>query len=205
MYPGARLAVDLFPVAVFARDSPAAGFGVQFEFGKHNVSTVTDIVEPGQDPIALDIPTRHDTSWYALFYEWTATPKIVIIPHVGWRTLEYALSYNPLYQNTFYQGVEIGAGLRYRVADGLDLTATLGIRPAVSLGSTATVWGESASAFGINVDAGIRYRTPFGLFFDGGLRYENYSTDYKPGPEDLTRTTASDGFFSILLAFGYAY
>lgn len=205
MYPGIRLGLEAFPVAAFAPDSAAAGLGVQLEFGKHNVSTVTDIVEPGQDPVTLDIPTRHDTSWFALVYEWNATPKLYVIPHVGWRAVEYALAYNPLYQNTFYQGVEIGAGARYELVDGFSLTGAIGVRPAVSLGSTATVWGASASAFGFNIDAGGRYRSRTGLFADAGIRYESYSTDYEPGPEDTTRTTASDSFFSLMLSVGFAY
>jgi hypothetical protein len=205
MYPGIRLGLEAFPIATFAPDSAAAGLGVQVEFGKHDVSTVTDIVEPGQDPITLDIPTRHDTSWFALLYEWNAAPGLLVIPHIGWRAVEYALAYNPLYQNTFYQGVEIGAGARYELVDGFSLAGAVGVRPAVSLGSTATVWGASASAFGFSVDAGGRYRSRTGLFADAGIRYESYATDYEPGPDDTTRTTASDSFFSLLLSVGFAY
>lgn len=204
-YPGARVGIELFPVAIFARDSAAAGLGIQVEFGKHDVSTVTDIQTGVEEFTTIDVPTRHDTTWFGLVYEIAASNTVTIIPVVGWRVHEYALGYNPLFGNTFYRGVDFGAGIRYQAHSLVALQAAFGLRPGTSLGSTAQAWGDSASAFGFGIDGGIRVRAPFGLLADAGVRYEAYNTRYEPGDSGIPATTSRDSFLSLLISIGYAY
>jgi len=204
-YPGARIGLELFPVAIFARDSVAAGLGIQVEFGKHDVSTVTDIETGPDDFTTVKVPTRHDTTWLSLVYELAVSNRVTIIPVVGWRVHEYALGYNPLYGNTFYRGIDFGAGVRFQAHPLVALQAAVGLRPGTSLGSTAQAWGDSASAFGFGIDSGVRVRAPFGLLADAGIRYEAYNTRYVPGDSGIPATTSRDSFFSILLSIGYAY
>jgi hypothetical protein len=204
-YPGARIGIELFPVAIFARESAAAGLGIQVEFGKHDVSTVTDIQTGDQEFATVDVPTRHDTTWFALVYEIAASRTVTVIPVVGWRVHEYALGYNPLFGNTFYRGVDVGAGIRYQAHPLVAVQAAFGLRPGTSLGSTAQAWGDSASAFGFGIDGGIRVRAPFGLLADAGVRYEAYSTRYEPGDSGIPATSSRDSFLSLLFSIGYAY
>jgi hypothetical protein len=204
-YPGARIGLELFPVAIFARDSVVAGLGIQIEFGKHNVSTVTDIETGPDDFTTVKVPTRHDTTWFALIYELAVSNRVTIIPVVGWRVHEYALGYNPLFGNTFYRGIDVGAGFRFQTHPLVALQAGFGLRPGTSLGSTAQAWGDSASAFGFGIDGSVRVRAPFGLLADAGVRYEAYNTRYVPGDSGIPATTSRDSFFSLLFSIGYAY
>lgn len=204
-YPGARIGLELFPVAIFARDSVVAGLGIQIEFGKHNVSTVTDIETSPNDFTTVKVPTRHDTTWFGLVYELAVSNRFTVIPVVGWRVHEYALGYNPLFGNTFYRGIDVGAGVRFQTHPLVALQAAFGLRPGTSLGSTAEAWGESASALGFGIESSVRVRAPFGLLADAGLRYEAYNTRYVPGDSGIPATTSRDSFFSLLFSIGYAY
>jgi hypothetical protein len=202
-YPGARLALQLFPAAVFTEDHPMAAFGVEVEFGKHQLQTVTDIEQP-DGLLTLQVPTRHDTTYAGIRYEARATDRIEVIPTLGWRVVEYALGFNPLLSNTFYRSFELGVGGRYLLNDAWSAQAQFALRPGVSLGSTAQAWGDDATALGWHFDSSVRWRSTFGLYADAGLRFERYTTRYEPGRSGIPPTTATDGFFAVLFALGYA-
>lgn len=201
MYPGLEVAVEVFPIAFFARNSPAAGLSLGFDTAKHKLNTVTDIQVDGED-YALGIPTRHDaTSWH-LRFDWRASSRASIVPSVSWRTIEYSLGRNNLLSNTFYRGLEVAVAGRYRFSRGFDAGIGLGVRPAVSLGSTAAPFGDDAGGLGLRAELDARYRMKFGMFVGAGVRYLRYSTTWKiDGTESATGT---DGFLSFLFALGYS-
>lgn len=201
MYPGLEVAIEVFPVAFFARNSPAAGLSIAFDTAKHKLNTITDINVDGES-FALGIPTRHDaTSWH-LRYDLRAGNRFSIIPSVSWRTIEYSLGRNGLLSNTFYRGVDVGAALRYRVTQRFDAGFGFGVRPAVSLGSTAAPFGDDAGGLGFRAELDARYRMKFGMFVGAGFRYLRYSTTWKiDGTESAT---GSDGFLSFLFTLGYS-
>ncbi len=205
-YPGARLTVELFPIALFARDSAAAPLGFVLQTSKHALNTVA-AVALDEDTYDLDVPTRHDVSYYGLQYEWEAADRVTFAPAIGWRTVEFSLGYNPLYRNSFYRGVEFGATVGYALSvEGLGLRGGLALRPAVDLGSTVEPFGKTSSSLGFAVNTGMRYRSSLGLFGDAAFGYERYGTTYRPDrSEDRDDSRSVDSFQSFVFTLGYAY
>lgn len=203
-YPGLTMGLTVFPAALFwRRDSIVSGLGVILEFGKHRVRTVTEI-RNGSNVQDVEIPTRHDTSYYALTWEIPVGESLTLAPAVGWRAFEYALGNNPLYGSSFYQGVDLKLGGRLKV--GGDAWAILGavhLRPGIDVGSTGDPYGELTGGFGWAIDAGARYRAPFGLFVDAGFRFDRYTTTFTAS--GVGRTEAIDTLQSFVLSAGYAY
>jgi len=200
-YGGITLSIEAYPVAIFARDSVAAGLGLVLETSKHDVSTVTDISTASGDR-SLTVPTRHDESYYGLRFEWAASPKVLLVPTFGWRIVEYALGNNPLYSNSFYQSPEIGIGAWWTPSQ-LRVGGAFALRPAVSLGSTVEPWGEEASSFGMSFEADVTWRFDFGLFVGGGLEWARYTTAYSSPSQPSA--DATDSLQSFVLTAGYAY
>lgn len=202
-YPGVALVVQLFPVALFAREHALAPLGVSLRFGKHAVTTVTDLEIDGE-LVEFDVPTRHDVTDYALFYEATLTDRLRLTPTIGWRVIEYALGNNPIYQSSFYRSVDIDLQLDVLATRQLAVGLGFAVRPAVDLGSTAQVYGDEASAFGFGVDVGATWVFDMGLRIGVAARLDRYATTYRSdaAPAD---TEATDTFQSFLLSFGYGY
>jgi hypothetical protein len=205
-YTGLRVGVELFPVALFDRESPAAGLGFQLRTAKHVLNTVAAYEIDGE-PVDFDVPTRHDVTTLALIYEWRVTDALQITPGVGLHTVEYSLGYNVLFRNSFYRSAEIGARLDYDVGpEGLSLGAGVRIRPAVDLGSTVRPFGSTSSSFGIAIEAGMRYVSPIGLYGVAQFQYDRYATTYRPDRnEDRGDSRATDQYRGLVFAMGYAY
>lgn len=205
-YLGMTVDLSLFPVALFAADSPAAGLGLGLSTSKHILNTVA-AYEIGDETVDFDVPTRHDITRLSLFYEWGVSDRILVVPGIALHTVEVGLGYNQLYRNSFYRGVDITVGVEGGVGpDGLAVLAELGIRPAVDLGSTVEPFGSTAAAFGIAAEGGLQYRSSVGLFAQGLMTYERYATTYRPDRnEDRDDSKATDQFQSFVFAMGYAY
>lgn len=205
-YPGLRIDLALFPVAIAAPHSPAAGLGLRFETSKHVLNTVAAYEVDGE-VYDFDVPTRHDLTHIELLYEWQVADSVTITPAIAWHTLEFSLGYNPLYRNSFYRGVEVSARLDYELAlKGLSLGGGLGVRPGVDLGSTVEPYGSTASSFGLAVVGGLRYLSRLGLFGEASVTYERYATTYRPDRnEGRDDSKATDAFTGFLFALGFAY
>jgi len=201
-YPGLTVQIAAFPIAFFGRSSPASALGLAVEFGKHSVNTVTELVV---DEVNYDysIPTRHDTTFFSLFYEGSVSDNFTLIPSVGWRVVTYALGNNPLYSSSFYRGLDIELAGRYQLSEPASLLAGVALRPAVSVGSTGEAYGDESSTFGFGLRGEFRYALPFGLFADAGLHFNRYTTTYKGNVAGDTE--ANDSFLSFIFAVGYAY
>ncbi len=205
-YPGLTLDIALFPVAIFAAESPAAGIGLGLTTTKHILNTVA-AYEVGDETFDFDVPTRHDVTRLSLFYEWGVSDSVTVIPEIALHTVEVGLGYNQLYRNSFYRSVDIGAGVDIGVGPpGLDLLLDVGFRPAVDLGSTVEPYGKTASSFGVAVEAGLRYRSSLGLYGQALASYDRYSTTYRPDRnEDRDDSKATDQYQSFVFSVGYAY
>lgn len=205
-YPGLRIGLSLFPVALANDTSPAAGLGFRFETSKHTVNTVA-AYEIGDETYDFDVPTRHDVTHLELMFEWRAARNLVVTPAIAWHTVEFALGYNPLYRDSFYRGIEVGAGADYELkVEGLSLGARVAVRPSVDLGSTVEPYGTTASSFGIAVSGGMRYVSRLGLFAEAEVSFDRYATTYRPDRnEDRDDSTATDRFRGFVFALGYAY
>lgn len=205
-YPGLRVHLELYPVAIFDPTHAAAGLGFVFETSKHTINTVAAVELDGEF-YDLDVPTRHDVTHLGLQYEWGVSDKLTVTPAIAWHTVEYGLGFNSLYRNSFYKGVEISARGDYEVGiDGLTIGLAARVRPAVNLGSTVEPYGSTASSFAFGIDAGLRYFSEIGIYGVAELRYERYATTYRPDRnENRDDSTSTDRFQSFLFALGYAY
>lgn len=205
-YRGLRVAGELFPVAIFAAESPAAGIGFQFQTAKHVLNTVAAYELDGET-YDFDVPTRHDVTKLALIYEWSVANSVTITPSIALHTVEFSLGYNPLYRNSYYRGVELGGRLDYELkVDGLSLGGGVRVRPGVDLGSTVRPYGSTSSSFGLGIDAGMRYVSRLGLYGLGEFRYDRYATTYRPDRnEDRDDSKSTDQFRGFVFALGYAY
>lgn len=202
-YPGMAVLLQAFPVAFFDRDSALAPLGFSLRFGKHAVTTVTDLEVDGE-LIEFDVPTRHDVSDYGLFYEAAIGDRLRLTPKLGWRVVEYALGNNPIYQSSFYRSVDIDLHLDVLATRQLAVGFGFAVRPAVDLGSTASVYGDDASSFGFGVDLGATWVFDVGVRVGVAARLDRYATTYRTdtAPAD---TEATDTFQSFLLSVGYGY
>ncbi len=202
-YPGMAIVLQAFPVAFFDLDHVLAPLGISLRFGKHAVSTVTDLEVDG-DLVEFDVPTRHDVTDYALFYEAPIGDRLRLTPSLGWRVVEYALGNNPIYQSSFYRSVDIDLQLDVLATQQLAVGLGFAVRPAVDLGSTASVYGDDASSFGFGVDLGATWVFDVGVRLGVEARLDRYATTYRTdtAPAD---TEATDTFQSFLLSVGYGY
>lgn len=205
-YPGLRIGLEVFPVAIALERHPAAGLGLRVETTKHTLNTVAAYEVDGE-VYDFDVPTRHDTSHFGLLYEWRAMDSLVLTPEIAWHTVEFGLGYNPLYRNSFYRGVEIGLGVDYELAvRGLSLGVDVDVRPGVDLGSTIEPYGSTASSFGFAVGGGLRYVSALGLYADASVHFDRYSTTYRPDRnENRDDSKSTDSFRGFVFAIGFAY
>jgi hypothetical protein len=205
-YPGLTVDIALFPVAIFARESSGAGFGLGLSTSKHILNTVA-AYEVGEETFDFDVPTRHDVTRISAFFEWQVSDSVTLIPELALHTVEVALGYNQLYRNSFYRSVDVGLGVQAGVGpEGLVILVDIGIRPAVDLGSTVEPFGSTASSFGIGAEGGLQYRSAIGIYGQAIVSYDRYSTTYRPDRnEDRDDSTATDQFQSFVFSTGYAY
>ncbi|MFT6397216.1 MAG: hypothetical protein ACJAYU_001962 [Bradymonadia bacterium] len=205
-YPGLSLDIAVFPVAIFALDSPAAGIGLGLTTTKHVLNTVA-AYEVGDETFEFDVPTRHDVTRFAFFYEWKVSESVTVIPELALHTVEVGLGYNQLYRNSFYRSVDIGAGVNVAVGpSGLSMLLDFGFRPAVDLGSTVEPFGKTASSIGLAAEGGLLYRSSIGIYGEAVVAYDRYSTTYRPDRnEDRDDSKATDQFQSFVFSLGYAY
>lgn len=205
-YPGLTLDIALFPIAIFAADSPAAGIGLGLTTTKHILNTVA-AYEVGDETFDFDVPTRHDVTRFSLFYEWQVSDAVTVVPELALHTVEVGLGYNRLYRNSFYRSVDIGAGVNIAVGPpGLSVLLDFGFRPAVDLGSTVEPFGKTASSIGLAAEGGLAYRSSIGLYGQAVVAYDRYSTTYRPDRnEDRDDSKATDQFQSFVFSLGYAY
>lgn len=202
-YAGMQIGVTLYPIAFFAAHTPAAPLALHFETAKHKTNTLSD-VEVSDGIWTLDIPTRHDSTFYGASYRWRADDRLVLTPTLGLRVVEFSLGYNPLYGSSFYRGIEVGAAVDYLASSRWIVEGEAAIRPAVSLGSGETEFGTDGSSFGFGIEAGLRYVTDLGVFARAAARYDRYTTSWDPPPGEQ-ETTATDGFQTFVIGIGYAY
>lgn len=201
-YRGLRIEAEAFPVAWFARDSAAAPLFLALEVSKHATTTVVGVDVEGTE-YDLDIPTRHDMSFFGLGFEWQATSAVTVVPRVGWRTTEFSLAYNDVLRSSFYRGVELSVRGDFGLGR-TPVTLSLGadVRPAVSLGSTADAFGDDASCFGIGGLLRASWRARFGLVVAGDARIERFGTRFTRSGG--AGSDATDVFQSFVVSVGYA-
>lgn len=202
-YRGLEVAVRAFPVAWFARSSAAAPLLFDLSFAKHATTTIAEVVVDGT-AYDLEIPTRHDASYFGIGYAWEATRKITVTPRLGWRTTEFSLGYNEVLRSSFYRGIEIGTDAQFGLGTTpLSLAVGVAARPSVSLGSTALAFGDSARAYGVSGSLDLRYHAPFGLLAGAGARLESLRTQFTRSG-NAGDSDATDLFQSFVVTLGYA-
>lgn len=201
-YRGLRIELEAFPIAWFARDSAAAPLFLALDTSKHSTTTVVD-VPVGDETYALDIPTRHDMSYFGVGYEWQAARRVAVVPRIGWRTTEFSLAYNEILRSSFYRGVEIGVAGRFGLGPTpLSLDVGVELRPGISLGSTVRAFGDDASAFGMGSLVRLGAALPYGIRVSADARIDWYRTRYRQSGGD--GSDATDLFQSFVVSVGYA-
>lgn len=201
-YRGLEVSVRAFPIAWFARSSAVAPLFLDLSFAKHATTTIAE-VSVDEVPYDLEIPTRHDASYFGLGYAWSATPRVTISPRLGWRTTEFSLGFNEVLRSSFYRGIEVGTDATFALgASPVSMTLGAAFRPAVSLGSTALAFGDDARAFGVAGSLDLRYQTRFGLFAGAGARIEHLRTRFTRSGSG-GNSDATDLFQSFVVTLGY--